>query len=92
MLEAQLQLIQKHYGAEGCGLRSRQVALAKVYKQQAETLYSRNQPWDALMNSLRAVALYPLDSNNLRTAGSLLLNWIRSLAPGQQSVAKKADL
>jgi len=32
------------------------------------------------MSSLRAVALYPLDMDNLRTAASLLLNWIRSLA------------
>jgi hypothetical protein len=91
MLNAQLHFIRKHYGSEGCGLRSRQIAWARVYKQQAEALYSRNRPWDALMNSLRAVALCPLDSNNIRTAGSLLLNWIRSLAPGRQSVAKKAD-
>jgi glycosyltransferase involved in cell wall biosynthesis len=81
MLKAQLHFIRKHYGAEGCGLRSRQIAWARVYKQQAETLKRRNQPWNALTSSLRAVALYPLDMDNLRTAGSLLLNWIRSLAP-----------
>jgi glycosyltransferase involved in cell wall biosynthesis len=82
MLKAQLQFIRKHYGSEGCGLRSRQIAWARVYKQQAETLKKRNRPWDALMSSLRALALYPLDMDNPRTAGSLLLNWIRSLAPG----------
>ena len=82
MLKAQLQFIRKHYGSEGCGLRSRQIAWARVYKQQAETLKGRNRPWDALKSSLRAVALYPLDMDNPRTAGSLLLNWVRSLAPG----------
>jgi len=80
MLEAQLQFIRKHYGSEGCGLRSRQIAWARVYKQQAEALKRKNRPGDALMSSLRAVALYPLDMDNPRTAGSLLLNWIRSLA------------
>jgi glycosyltransferase involved in cell wall biosynthesis len=81
MLQAQLQFIRKHYGSEGCGLRARQIAWARVYKQQAEDLKRRNRPWDALMSSLRAVALYPLDMDNPRTTGSLLLNWIRSLAP-----------
>jgi glycosyltransferase involved in cell wall biosynthesis len=80
MLKAQLRFIRKHYGSEGCGLRSRQIAWARVYKQQAEALMRQNRPWDALMSSLRAVALYPLDMDNPRTAGSLLLNWIRSLA------------
>jgi hypothetical protein len=80
MLKGQLQFIRKHYGSEGCGLRSRQIAWARVYKQQAEGLKSQNRPWGALMSSLRAVALYPLDMDNLRTAASLLLNWIRSLA------------
>jgi glycosyltransferase involved in cell wall biosynthesis len=80
MLKAQLHFIRKHYGSEGCGLRSRQIAWARVYKQQAETLKRRNRPWDALVSSLRAVALYPLDMDNPRTAGSLAVNWIRSLA------------
>lgn len=89
MLKAQMHFIRKHYGSEGCGVRSRQIAWARVYKQQAETLKRRNRPWDALISSLRAVALYPLDMDNPRTAGSLLFNWIRSLAPGSQSVAEK---
>jgi hypothetical protein len=92
MLKAQLQFIRKHYGSEGCGLRSRQIAWARVYKQQAETLKRRHQPWDALMSSLRALALYPLDMDNPRTAGSLLFNWIRSLAPTKRPVVEKADL
>jgi hypothetical protein len=91
MLKAQLHFIRKHYGSAGCGLRSRQIAWARVYKQQAETLMRRNQPWNALMSSLRSVALYPLDMDNPRTAGSLLLNWIRSLAPGYQSVMDRDD-
>ena len=73
MLEAQLQFIEKHYGAPGCGMLARQIALSEVYKQQAEVLAVRQRPWAALMNSLRAVALYPLGMGNFRTAGSLVL-------------------
>lgn len=76
MLTAQLQFIEKHYGAPGCGVIARQVALSQVYKQQAEVLAVRQQMWGALMNSLRAVALYPLDVGNLRTAGSLILRCV----------------
>lgn len=79
MLQAQLQFIRKHYGSEGCGLRPRQISLARAYKQRADALKARNRPWAALMSSLQAVALYPLDMDNPRTAGSLLLNWIASL-------------
>ncbi len=75
MLKAQLQFIQKHYGANGCGILARQIALARVYKQQAEVFLLRGQLWAALMSSLRALALYPLDMDNARTAGSLLLRW-----------------
>jgi glycosyltransferase involved in cell wall biosynthesis len=80
MLRSQLRFIQKNYGAEGCGILSRQIALSRVYKQQAEDLSGRRQPWAALATSLRAVALYPLDISNVRTAGSLFLNSIASLA------------
>jgi glycosyltransferase involved in cell wall biosynthesis len=78
MLQAQLQFIRKHYGAEGCGLRPRQAALARSYKQQAENLKMRGQASAALRSSLRAVALYPLSMDNFRTAASLLINWIGS--------------
>jgi glycosyltransferase involved in cell wall biosynthesis len=78
MLKAQLQFIQKHYGAPGCGIRARQVAWARVYKQRAEALKRQNKPWAALTSSLRAVALYPFDLDNHRTAWSLFLNGIRS--------------
>jgi glycosyltransferase involved in cell wall biosynthesis len=77
MLRAQKQFIQKHYGAKGCGLRSRQIALARAYKQRAEALSMQHRRLPALMSSLRAVALYPLDLDNFRTAGSLLLNLLR---------------
>jgi glycosyltransferase involved in cell wall biosynthesis len=80
MLQAQLKFIRKHYGAEGCGLRSRQIALALCYKQQADNLKMRGRPSAALWNSLRAVTLYPLNIDNFRTAGSLILNWIGSFA------------
>jgi glycosyltransferase involved in cell wall biosynthesis len=76
MLKAQLQFISKHYGAPGCGVIARQTGWARAYKQRAEALKRQNRPWAALMSSLRAVALYPLDMDNPRTAGSLLLNLI----------------
>ena len=82
MLQAQLKFIRKHYGSEGCGLRPRQIALARSYKQRAEALKVQSQPWAALMSALQAVALYPFDMDNPRTAGSLLLNWIASLKRG----------
>jgi glycosyltransferase involved in cell wall biosynthesis len=78
MLKAQLQFIQKHYGAPGCGIRARQIAWARVYKQRAEALKRQNKPWAALTSSLRAVALYPFDLDNHRTAWSLFLNGIIS--------------
>lgn len=76
MLQAQLQFIRKHYGSEGCGPRSRRIALARVYKQRAEVLKNRGRSWDALSSALQAVTFYPLDMDNLRTASSLLLNWV----------------
>jgi len=82
MLQAQLKFIRKHYGSGGCGLRPRQIALARSYKQRAEALKVQSQPWAALMSALQAVALYPFDRDNPRTAGSLLLNWIASLKRG----------
>ena len=82
MLQAQLKFIRKHYGSEGCGLRPRQIALARSYKQRAEALKVQSQPWAALMSALQAVTFYPFDMDNPRTAGSLLLNWIASLKRG----------
>ena len=76
MLQAQLQFISKHYGSEGCGPRSRRIALARAYKQRAEVLKNRGRSWDALSSALKAVMFYPLDMDNLRTASSLLLNWV----------------
>ncbi len=78
MLNSQLHYIRKHYGSPGCGLRARQAALARVYKQRAEALKLCNRSREALLSSLRSVLLYPLHMGNFRTAGSLLLNWVRS--------------
>jgi len=78
MLRAQLQFIQKHYGSPGCGFLARQAALARAYKHRAEALKSRGKPAEALASAMRAVALYPLAPAYLRTAGSLLMNWLRS--------------
>lgn len=80
MLQAQLKFIRKHYGAEGCGLLSRQAAMARCYKQQADNYKMRGRASEALWSSLHAVVFYPLSFGNFRTAGSLLLNWIRSSA------------
>lgn len=88
MLQAQLQFIRKHYGSKGCGLRPRQIARARSYKQRAEALKAQDKPWAALMSSLHALALYPLDLDNPRTAASLLLNWIGSLARSWQAVVQ----
>jgi glycosyltransferase involved in cell wall biosynthesis len=82
MLRAQVQFIGKHYGSRGCGLRARQIALARIYKQRAEGQKKRGQRWAAVKSSLRAVALYPLDVDNPRTAGSLLLHWVRGWVRG----------
>lgn len=73
MLNAQLQFIQKHYGSPGCGWLARRIALARIYKQQAEAFAIRRQYRDGLASALRSLALYPLDFRNVRTAGSLLL-------------------
>lgn len=78
MLKGQIHFIRKHYGEPGCGLRARQKALARVYKQYAEALKKQGRQGAALINALRAVALYPLDMDNSRTAGSLLLHSLRS--------------
>lgn len=77
MLRAQKQFIRKHSGAPGCGFLVRQIALGRAYKQRAEDLAQRNQPWTAVGSSLQAFALCPFDSDNARTAASLLLKAFR---------------
>jgi glycosyltransferase involved in cell wall biosynthesis len=73
MLKSQLQFVAKHYGAPGCGMLARRIALGRIYKQRAEALGMRKQLGTALTSALRALAYYPFDSGNIRTAGSLLL-------------------
>lgn len=73
MLKSQLQFIEKHYGAPGCGMLARRAALGRIYKQRAEAFGIRRQMRDAVASALRAVTLYPFDVSNIRTAGSLLL-------------------
>jgi glycosyltransferase involved in cell wall biosynthesis len=82
MFDAQLQFIRKHYGSEGCGLLPRQISRARAYKQRAEALRTQGQPWAALMSALQAVMIYPLDLNNTRTAGSLIVNSFRRRKSG----------
>jgi glycosyltransferase involved in cell wall biosynthesis len=75
MLRAQLQFIAKHQGV--MGWIPRRIALGRVYKQRADAFLQRNQLRAALLNALHAVALFPFDPDNLRTAASLLLRSIR---------------
>jgi glycosyltransferase involved in cell wall biosynthesis len=77
MLAGQLQFVEKHRGAPGCGAWQRRVALGLIYKQQADALSTRGQPWAALKSSVRALMFNPADLSNLRAAGSLLLKWLR---------------
>ena len=76
MLNAQLHFIRKHYGSEGCGLRSRQISIARAYKQQAEALKGQSRMSAAFLSALRAVAIYPFDLDNARTAASLFTRWV----------------
>lgn len=73
MLTAQLQFIEKHYGAPGCGKIVRRIALARVYRQHAEALTLRRRRWAALKSLLRSLLFYPLDTGNLRVFAYLLL-------------------
>jgi glycosyltransferase involved in cell wall biosynthesis len=76
MLKAQLQFIEKHYGAPGCGPVARRIALGRIYKQRAEALGARGQLRAGLLSALRALAMFPLDLSTNRTAGSLLLRYV----------------
>lgn len=73
MLRSQLQFIEKHYGERGCGWLARQTAIGRAYKQQAESFLERGNTHSALRNALRAAALAPFDTDNLRTAASIAL-------------------
>ena len=74
MFEGQLQFLRKNYGAEGCGLWARQVATARIYKQRAEALKRDDKLGSAMLTALRAIATYPFDLDNIRTAASIILN------------------
>ncbi|SFS16746.1 Glycosyl transferase family 2 [Granulicella pectinivorans] len=78
MLRAQLRFIRKHYGSPGCGFFARQSAMARAYKQRADTLKGQAKPSAAIVSSLHAVLLCPMDPSNIRTAASLLLCVLRS--------------
>jgi glycosyltransferase involved in cell wall biosynthesis len=75
MLTAQLQFIRKHYGAPGCGLIARQVAVSRAYKQLAEGLHARNRHRKALQSAIRACLIWPFGPDNLRSAASLLFRY-----------------
>jgi glycosyltransferase involved in cell wall biosynthesis len=73
MFQAQMQFIEKNYGAPGCGWMARRVALSQCYRQRADALSARRQPWAALVSSLRALVFDPFDHATARTAGTMLL-------------------
>jgi glycosyltransferase involved in cell wall biosynthesis len=73
MFQAQMQFIKKNYGAPGCGWMARRASLSHCYRQRADALSARHQPWAALASALRAVAFNPFDIGAARAAGSLLL-------------------
>lgn len=72
MLTAQLQFIQKHYGAPGCGFVQRRIAISRAYKQRAEGSYRRGQSRRALKFALRSCWTWPFSVDNLRTTASLV--------------------
>lgn len=76
MLMSQLQFIEKHHGAPGCGFSARQIALSGIYRQRAEAFGLRREYRHALGSAAHAVVSYPFDLRNLRTACSLLLRSI----------------
>jgi hypothetical protein len=77
MLKAQLQFIEKHYGAPGCGWLTRKIALSQIYKQYAVALNAGGQPRAAFLSLLRALVIFPFGLDNFRTGGSLLLRYAR---------------
>jgi hypothetical protein len=72
MFLSQMQFIKKNYGTPGCGWLARRIALSQCYRQRAEALSVRQQPAAALASALRALALVPLEIDNLRTAAAML--------------------
>ena len=79
MAQAQLHLIDKHYGLPGCGWLARRVALSWVYRQRAEGLGDRGRFPAAVKDSLKAIVYYPFQVHTLRTAASLLVRYARQL-------------
>jgi glycosyltransferase involved in cell wall biosynthesis len=75
MRQAQLQFIEKHYGSPGCGIVARQIALSQVYRLEADALNARGRRQEALLSSLRALAIFPLDIDNIRTVGYTFLRY-----------------
>ena len=72
MLLAQKQFIAKHYGEPGCGWAARRVALARVYRQQAEGYADRKQFSSSLLYALWAMAMAPWQIGTLRTFTSIV--------------------
>lgn len=71
MFSAQLRFIEKHFGQPGCGKRERRIALSWIHRQRAEAFALKGQTQPAFRDALRALALYPFQLKNLRSAASL---------------------
>ncbi len=76
MLRAQLQFVEKHFRSPGCGVRARRVALSWIYRQRAEALAKRGRMREAVGSAFHAVALYPLEVRNARTAAGVTRRWL----------------
>lgn len=74
MLQGQLRFIGKHYGAPGCRVLARRIALSQCYRQHAEALELRGDHWKAVKSASRSLCFYPLDITNIRSAASILLH------------------
>jgi glycosyltransferase involved in cell wall biosynthesis len=78
MLQTQRFFIEKHYGEPGCGWKARQVALSRMYRQQAEGFADRKEFGASLRNALHALLLAPWQMANLRSTASIALRSLRS--------------
>ncbi len=78
MLTAQLQFLEKHRGAPGCGEIPYRIASSRAYKQRGEVFRERGCSWPAVQSAFRACLIWPFSQENLRTATSLLLRFVRN--------------
>lgn len=91
MLDGQLHFVEKHCGVPGCGAWHRRIAMGLIYKQQADALSARGEPWTALKSSARSLIFNPADTMNVRAAGSLLFKWAWQCTKRSRRPAQRAE-